>query len=864
MNLRKLSWTVFALICMVGIARASDRTDLGSPVGASPVPPANPASISLDYTIDASATATQVGRIFRDGVASTCATPKPFAPNPGDTDAYRFIASAPLYNQSASAVCATITVTPDPACDVNVQPSAYLGSFNPADISQNYLGDAGVSFGGALSPLSFEVMVPAGAAIVVNLNDAASPAAGVACTVTVSSDQLFETPANSTQFCNAAPIAIPDDGLANPYPSSTVVSGLGSSISRLDVQLLGLSHTFPNDIDILLVGPTGASMIVQSDIGGGTDVAGLNLTYSDSAAALPLDDGQLGPGLFKPSDAESGDAFAGPAPLGPYGDPAPIGAATLASVFAGTNPNGPWDLYIVDDLGGDTGSLSGGWCVVVRTAIPGSFPLDENFDEQTAPALPTDWPTTASGAGVPWQITPLNVDTPPNAAYAPEFPDVSDMALDSPAFTPVQNQTLSFRHGYNLETPFDGAVLEISINGSVFQDVLAVGGGFASGGYDAAIDTCCDSPIAGRLAWTGNPSGFVTTVVNLPPAAVGLPTALRWRTADDSSVIASGDAGWWVDTIQLSADADGLFCSGFEDGEDGSCGGVATDLAPGAWATATTGPAARYRAGAASDGTNVYIFGGGDGVGGYLADVWKWNAATETWTQLADMPTGKQNIQGTYLNGRIYVPGGYNGAHITENAIYDIATNSWTTGAPLPVAHTGATAAYAGKIYDFGGNTANTRLDIYDPETNTWTQGADFPTSITYGRAITIGDYIYYVGGIASNVTTSDVWRYDPVADSYLQMASLQTPRTSEELMAIGNRIYAVNGGDSTFFDGIPLAETVEIYDIATDTWTYGEPTLTTTAASSGGMAGGKLMIMGGVDDVTYYDAVQVSVLEPE
>ena len=82
----------------------------------------------------------------------------------------------------------------------------------------------------------------------------------------------------------------------------------------------------------------------------------------------------------------------------------------------------------------------------------------------------------------------------------------------------------------------------------------------------------------------------------------------------------------------------------------------------------------------------VYVYGGGNSSGGYYNDLWRWTPATQTWTQLANMPTAKQNIQGAYWNGKIYVPGGFNGAHITENAIYDIATNTWTTGAPLPAA----------------------------------------------------------------------------------------------------------------------------------------------------------------------------------
>jgi|GEM_PF-6954465 len=76
-----------------------------------------------------------------------------------------------------------------------------------------------------------------------------------------------------------------------------------------------------------------------------------------------------------------------------------------------------------------------------------------------------------------------------------------------------------------------------------------------------------------------------------------------------------------------------------------------------------------------------------------------------------------------------------------------------------------------------------------------------------------------------------------------------------------GASLFAVMGGDSTFFTGVPLAQSVEIYDIATNAWSYGNPVVTKAAASSGGLAGGKAMVQGGVDNAVYYDLVQVSTL---
>src|SRR5205823_12194377 len=73
--------------------------------------------------------------------------------------------------------------------------------------------------------------------------------------------------------------------------------------------------------------------------------------------------------------------------------------------------------------------------------------------------------------------------------------------------------------------------------------------------------------------------------------------------------------------------------------------------------------------------------------------------------------------------------------------------------------------------------------------------------------------------------------------------------------------LYAVMGGDATFFTGVPLPVSVEIYDIAGNTWSYGNPVVTKAAAPSGGLAGGKAMVQGGVDSTTYLDAVQYSVV---
>lgn len=166
----------------------------------------------------------------------------------------------------------------------------------------------------------------------------------------------------TTGLCGGA-LVFNDSGPASSYPSNLTLSGLTGSVASLSLEIYDLAHTFPDDIDLLLVAPTGQTLVVASDVGGGTDVSGIDLVLTDSAAALLPDSTALTSGTFRPSNVVSSDPFPAPAPAGPHGNPAPAGTATFASTFQGIDPNGTWRLFAVDDAAQDSGSI-GGWCLV--------------------------------------------------------------------------------------------------------------------------------------------------------------------------------------------------------------------------------------------------------------------------------------------------------------------------------------------------------------------------------------------------------------------------------------------------------------------------------------------------------------------
>lgn len=176
--------------------------------------------------------------------------------------------------------------------------------------------------------------------------------------------------------------------------------------------------------------------------------------------------------------------------------------------------------------------------------------LVENFDLVVAPALPAGWTTTFSGvSGSAWVTSTTTPQSAPNAAFSNDPSNIADNILQTPSFVPQPGARVSFRNNYNLESGFDGGVLEISINGGAWTDIITAGGSWVAGGYNGTVSTCCSNPIQGRAAWTGNGGGYITSTANLP-ASGGLPVRLRFRMGSDNSV---AGVGWRVDDVVVSS-----------------------------------------------------------------------------------------------------------------------------------------------------------------------------------------------------------------------------------------------------------------------------------------------------------------------
>ena len=83
--------------------------------------------------------------------------------------------------------------------------------------------------------------------------------------------------------------------LGSPYPAIINVSKVANPITKVTATLAGLTHSFPSDLDILLVGPSGDAVMLMSDAGGGFGVTNLTLTFDDGALDTPPVAGPLHP-----------------------------------------------------------------------------------------------------------------------------------------------------------------------------------------------------------------------------------------------------------------------------------------------------------------------------------------------------------------------------------------------------------------------------------------------------------------------------------------------------------------------------------------------------------------------------------------
>ncbi len=198
----------------------------------------------------------------------------------------------------------------------------------------------------------------------------------------------------------------------------------------------------------------------------------------------------------------------------------------------------------------------------------------------------------------------------------------------------------------------------------------------------------------------------------------------------------------------------------------------AFDPVAGAWARLPDlpGPRAAHVTVAVDD--VVYVIGG---VGAAPQEVWRLDVAAGAWLEpAAPLPTAREHLAATVVDGRVHVVGGRwpGRGNLGTHEAYDPDADAWTTRPPLPTPRSGHTAgAVGGRVHVVGGealDSARTFADheAFDPARDAWTRTEPLPTARHGIASAGTGDAWYVIGGatgagwdtFTTLVDTVDVW----------------------------------------------------------------------------------------------------------
>ncbi len=251
-------------------------------------------------------------------------------------------------------------------------------------------------------------------------------------------------------------------------------------------------------------------------------------------------------------------------------------------------------------------------------------------------------------------------------------------------------------------------------------------------------------------------------------------------------------------------------------------------------------------------GKKWYVMGGYDGPNVQARGiVTVYDESADTWTEKKNMQIPAHHVAAVALNGKIYVFGGFVGRPgtkvwqpIPSAMLYDPETDSWKELAPMPTPRGSAQAVVVGgKIYVIGGAHANIpgksmteplwvgvpqivvgTVEEYDPATNTWRTRAPMPTGRNHFLAAVVDGKIYAINGRlgSSFVTMSDVTdlveEYDPATDTWTYKGRSPTRRGDVAGDVYNGKIY-VTGGEYEEPRGKVTFWAFEDYDPKTNSW---------------------------------------------
>lgn len=316
---------------------------------------------------------------------------------------------------------------------------------------------------------------------------------------------------------------------ADRYPSALNVDNMPGTLQDLTVTLHDVSHTFPKDVSVLLVGPNGDAVVLMSEVAGGADVDDVTLTLNDNGVLMPVNGVLTDTTIYRPTNYGLSLDFPAPAPGSPYGG--------SLSAFYGSDPNGTWELFVMDTFTSDGGFISG-WSLELTTVTTDNvtvvdwLPAGLTNPVVTAPA---GWQCGLSGLEVTCTGDRVEVDEEVIITIASTAPITGGVITNTAAVTSTIVDQITGNNIIAITTTVI-PVADISILKSVTPQAVPMSGTLT---YTLSISNAGPSPLQTTVtvtdelpdgltnvtviggSWTCDDSGLPTVVCTIEELPIG-------------------------------------------------------------------------------------------------------------------------------------------------------------------------------------------------------------------------------------------------------------------------------------------------------------------------------------------------------
>jgi hypothetical protein len=244
----------------------------------------------------------------------------------------------------------------------------------------------------------------------------------------------------------------------------------------------------------------------------------------------------------------------------------------------------------------------------------------------------------------------------------------------------------------------------------------------------------------------------------------------------------------------------------------------------GAWTPTSNGLSlVRYsfRASTLPDGR--VLAEGGFAPGSYTPEAETYDPATNAWTVVSPMNQGRGEQSATLLaDGRVLVAGGYAGPVLSSAEIFDPSTGQWQVTGSMHVNRTRQAAVRLcdGRVLVVGGWNGQgiSSAETYDPSTGLWTlTPGSLPVLLQNPGAFLLPDCTVLVtGGSAGTGSTPSAaaWIFDPGTGTFTATASMHHARTGFGGAQLQDGRVLIMGGNTP-----GSSTTAEVFNPANRQW---------------------------------------------